>query len=160
MSVYMHSRVLTGQPADSPRRHVFAIVTGSHTHYLAAESLHDAKMWISAIRDTWLHCFEHTSRKTMSGPQAGGMIATQKLAAENALLRESIKELNVKVTASDSEYWRYALVSCSERPTCARHADAACLSNRSFAPSEAGNVAWLTITMCVQPYTSTLCNLL
>jgi hypothetical protein len=36
----------------------------------------------------------------------GSLDATYKLAAENAALRESVKDLSSKLTATDDEYWK------------------------------------------------------
>lgn len=38
---------------------------------------------------------------------AAGVAVSQKLMAENALLRESIQELNQQVTQANGEYWRW-----------------------------------------------------
>lgn len=82
-------------------------MSGSHTHYLAADSLREAQAWVSLIRQTWLHCFAHTARSTGSaGAAAAGVALSQLLVAENALLRESLQALNSKVAAADGEYWR------------------------------------------------------
>lgn len=108
-------RVVGAMPAHIPPRATFSLVAGSHTHYFAAESQRDAELWVSLIRETWLHCFRHTARST--GGSAGTMTAaaagvavSQKLMAENALLRESLQELNQQVTQANGEYWRYAMV--------------------------------------------------
>lgn len=97
-------RVLTGQPTDSPKRTVFSLVAGSHTHYLAADTMREAQLWVSAIRETWLHCFSHTTRRTTNG--ASSVVVSQSLLAQNAQLRESLQELSQKVSQSDYEYWR------------------------------------------------------
>lgn len=99
-------RVLTGQPASSPTRTVFSLVAGSHTHYLAAETLREAQQWVTAVRECWLHCFSHTARSTGAVAGSSGAVVSQRLLAENAQLRESIQELNQKVAETDSEYWR------------------------------------------------------
>eukprot|EP00775_Hariotina_reticulata_P013433 gene13433-13561_t len=101
------ARVLTGQPAKGPKRAVFSLVAGSHTHYLAAETLREAQIWVSVIRETWLHCFSHTARATGTiSTTTGAAVVSQRLIAENTLLRESVQELNVKVSQSEGEYWR------------------------------------------------------
>jgi hypothetical protein len=107
-------RVVSGQPAHIPSRAVFSLVAGSHTHYLAAESQREAEAWVTAIREAWLHCFSHTARRTGGGGSGSIAVASssvavsQKLLAENALLRESLQELNQQVAAQDGEYWRCA----------------------------------------------------
>eukprot|EP00878_Enallax_costatus_P024829 GHUV01026521.1.p1 GENE.GHUV01026521.1~~GHUV01026521.1.p1 ORF type:complete len:349 (+),score=81.95 GHUV01026521.1:911-1957(+) len=99
------SRVLTGRPLTDPKRTVFSVVSGSHTHYLAADTPREAELWVSIIRETWLHCFSHTARSTGT-MQSGGVVVSQRLMAENAQLRESLQELNSKVSQADYEYWR------------------------------------------------------
>jgi hypothetical protein len=86
-------------------------VSGSHTHYFAAESQRDAELWVTLIRETWLHCFSHTARCTDGSggaltAAAAGVAVSQKLMAENALLRDSIQSLNQQVTQANGEYWR------------------------------------------------------
>ncbi|WIA17082.1 hypothetical protein OEZ85_013981 [Tetradesmus obliquus] len=100
------ARVLTGQPANSPTRTVFSLVAGSHTHYLAADTLREAQHWVTAVRECWLHCFSHTARSTGAVAGSSGAVVSQRLLAENAQLRESIQELDQKVAETDSEYWR------------------------------------------------------
>ena len=92
---------------------MFSLVAGSHTHYLAADTPREARQWVSAIREAWLHCFQHTARESHEGAAAGGLVTvvgavvtSQQLVAQNALLRESIRELNVQASARDSEYWK------------------------------------------------------
>jgi hypothetical protein len=101
-------RVLTGQPLDSPTRTVFSVVVGSHTHYLAAETLGEARQWVTALRETWLHCFAHAARASGGGALSGSAALGQRLAAENAALRESLKGLSARQSAEDGEYWRCA----------------------------------------------------
>jgi hypothetical protein len=104
--------VLTGQPDNSPKRTVFSLVVGSHTHYLAAETLQEAQQWVSAVRECWLHCFSHTARSTAAVGGSSGAVVSQRLLAENAQLRESIQELHQKVAETDSEYWRCGTRGC------------------------------------------------
>jgi hypothetical protein len=85
---------------------VFSLVAGSHTHYLAAQTLREAQQWVSAVRECWLHCFSHTARSTAAVSGSSGAVVSQRLLAENAQLRESIQELHQKVAETDSEYWR------------------------------------------------------
>jgi len=111
LPLFLGRRVLSGKPTLVPCNATFSVVAGSHTHYFAAESQREAELWVCVIREAWLHCFSHTARCT--GGSAGGMTVTaagvavsQKLMAENALLRESIQELNQQVTQANGEYWR------------------------------------------------------
>jgi hypothetical protein len=103
--------VISSRPTQVPTNATFALVTGSHTHYFAAESLREADLWVTVVRETWLHCFSHTARCT-SGSRgtlaatATGIAVSQKLMAENAMLRDSIQELNQQVTQANGEYWR------------------------------------------------------
>lgn len=104
-------RVVSGQPPHIPKQAVFSLVSGSHTHYLAAEHQLEAEAWVAAIRETWLHCFSHTARRTGGSmgalnTAAAGLAVSQKLIAENAVLRESIQELNQQVVHNNGEYWR------------------------------------------------------
>jgi hypothetical protein len=106
-------RVLTGLPLDGPKRTVFSLVAGSHTHYLAADTSREARQWVSGIREAWLHCFQHTARESRDGvggtglvTGVGALVTSQQLVAQNALLRESIRELNVQASVRDSEYWK------------------------------------------------------
>lgn len=102
---------MDGKPAQIPANATFSLVTGSHTHYFAAESQYDAKLWVTSIREMWLHCFRHTARCTGGSTAsmttaASGVVVSQKLLAENAMLRESLQELNQQVTQANGEYWR------------------------------------------------------
>jgi len=110
------NRVLTGQPTTGPRRAVFSIVAGAHTHYLAADSLTEAQQWVVSLREAWLHCFAHTARHTSAAEGGGGSSSAtavgQRLIAENALLRESLKAQAEKRAADDNEYFRCVLLSC------------------------------------------------
>lgn len=99
-------RVLTAGPLTDPKRTVFSLVSGSHTHYLAAETPREAELWVSIIWETWLHCFSHTARGTGT-MHSSGVVISQKLLAENTRLWENIKELDSKVSQADYEYWRY-----------------------------------------------------
>lgn len=110
-------RVVSGKPPHIPASATFSLVAGSHTHYFAAEIQRDAELWVTLIRETWLHCFSHTAR-CMDGSgsaltaAAAGVAVSQKLMAENALLRDSIQSLNQQVTQANGEYWRWVLVRC------------------------------------------------
>lgn len=104
-------RVVSGKPSHIPPNSTFSLVAGSHTHYFAAESQREAEMWVTLIRETWLHCFSHTARCTGGSAgtltaSAAGIAVSQKLMAENALLRDSIQSLNQQVTQANGEYWR------------------------------------------------------
>lgn len=106
-----HCHRVTGtKPPSVPPNATFSLVAGSHTHYFAADSQHDAGLWVTVIREAWLHCFSHTARCTGGGgtltTTAAGVAVSQKLMAENAILRESIQELNQQVTQANGEYWR------------------------------------------------------
>jgi hypothetical protein len=103
--------VIGARPTHIPVNATFSLVAGSHTHYFAAESQREAELWVTVICKAWLHCFRHTARST--GGSAGTMTAaaagvavSQKLMAENALLRDSIQELEGRVTHANGEYWR------------------------------------------------------
>lgn len=103
--------IVSGKPAHLPPHATFSLVSGSHTHYFAADSQHAAELWVSVIRDAWLHCFSHTARctggsGTLMSASAAGVAASQRLMAENALLRDSIQELNQQVTQAHGEYWK------------------------------------------------------
>lgn len=106
--------VIISKPTQVPPNATFSLVAGSHTHYFAAEGgQRAAELWVTLIRETWLHCFSHTARCTGGGAgvvsltaSASGVMVSQKLLAENALLRESIQELNQQVTQTNGEYWR------------------------------------------------------
>lgn len=107
-------RVVSGKPPHTPASATFSLVAGSHTHYFAAESQRDAELWVALIRETWLHCFSHTARCTDGSggaltAAAAGVAVSQKLMAENALLRDSIQSLNQQVTQANGEYWRWVL---------------------------------------------------
>ncbi|KAI8463909.1 MAG: Lipase/lipooxygenase [Monoraphidium minutum] len=97
------ARILTGGAAEGAGRSVLSVVVGSHTHYLAAETLRDAQRWAAALREAWLHCFQHTAR---GGGGGGAVAAGAALAAENAALRESLREAGLRRSAEDGEYWR------------------------------------------------------
>jgi hypothetical protein len=97
-------RVLTGQSTEGPLRTVFSIVVGSHTHYFAAATAAEARQWVGALREAWLHCFRHAARSTGGG--GGAAAASHRLMAENAVLRESLRVAAVRRSAEDSEYWR------------------------------------------------------
>lgn len=96
---------MTDKPGNISKCTVFSLVAGSHTHYLAADTEHEAQLWVSVLREAWLHCFSHTARSTGT-MQSSSVVVSQQLMAENAQLRESIQELNCKVSAGDYEYWR------------------------------------------------------
>jgi hypothetical protein len=102
-------RVLTGQPAEGPPRTVFSVVVGSHTHYLAAETPGEAAEWVAALRAAWLHCFKHVARRGgCSGGSGDDAGAAQRLAAENARLRESLRAEAERRSAEVGECWRCA----------------------------------------------------
>jgi hypothetical protein len=78
---------------------------------MAAESEAEAEGWVAVIRETWLHCFAHTARRTGgSGGSlalaATGVAVSQKLLAENSLLRDSLQDLSQQVAQANAEYWR------------------------------------------------------
>jgi hypothetical protein len=104
-------RVVSGKPSHIPPNSTFSLVAGSHTHYFAAESQREAELWVSLIRETWLHCYSHTARCTggrggTMTASAAGVAVSQKLMAENALLHESLQDLKQQVTQANGEYWR------------------------------------------------------
>lgn len=91
---------------------IFSLVTGSHTHYLAADTAEGAASWVRALRRAWVHCFKHTSRAT-HGVQSFAPSPGQQLAAENLRLRSSIAELQGQVANAAHElkgcahgFWR------------------------------------------------------
>jgi len=45
-------------------------------------------------------------RSELAWAATGAAVVSQRLMAENTLLRESIQQLNVKVSESEGEYWR------------------------------------------------------
>lgn len=63
---------------------------------------------MAAIREAWLHCFAHTARRTggVDGASGGAMFEGQRLVAENALLRESLRGMAARQSAEEGEYWR------------------------------------------------------
>ena len=42
----------------------FAVTCGSHTHFFAAESESEADAWVAAIKQAWMHCAMHTTRRS------------------------------------------------------------------------------------------------
>ncbi|KAG2501257.1 hypothetical protein HYH03_001064 [Edaphochlamys debaryana] len=100
------------QPAKSPRGNstlekssVIGLVSGSHTYFLAATSHEEARVWLKVLRETWYHCYKHTLRASNIRGQ-GGLHLTSRVMAENAALRESVRDLTAKSQGLDSEYWR------------------------------------------------------
>lgn len=64
-----------------------------------------ARLWVRALRDTWLHCFKHTLRGTDG---KGAIHDTSRLLAANEALRKSLAATQARGPAAtnDSEYWR------------------------------------------------------
>lgn len=51
----------------------FAITSGTHTHFFAADSDEDAQAWVSEIQQAWRHCVLHPERTV------GGLAADEKV---------------------------------------------------------------------------------
>ncbi|KAF5839075.1 Lipase/lipooxygenase [Dunaliella salina] len=68
---------------------VFGLVSGSHTIYFAAGTPDEARAWVRAIHEAWVHCFKHTLRGTDTKDQVH---ETSRLMAANEALRKSLLE--------------------------------------------------------------------
>eukprot|EP00955_Chlamydomonas_euryale_P109816 365958-Chlamydomonas_euryale.AAC.4 len=63
-----------------------------------------ARRWVKALRQVWLHCFRHTLRGADSVEPA--LADTSRLMAANHTLTAAVRELEGKAAGADSEYWK------------------------------------------------------
>ena len=87
-------------------------MTGAHTHYLAADSDSEAKLWMRHIRDAWHMCFAHTARRTGGSPPLAPS-AAQRLVSENLMLRTSLAEVSAQAHSAKTEAWKCVFSCCS-----------------------------------------------
>lgn len=101
-------RLIKGSLALGLDASVLSIVTGTHTHYLAAANEEDARRWIRNIRHAWIQCVKHPDRATRL-TRSNFPSRAAELMADNNRLKASLTEMNLSMHET-----RQQLATCVE----------------------------------------------